>query len=57
MAESKTLTGCRSCGCTDLETVLDLGTTPLGSARFSFGPFNTTADVDEAVTAMRDIAK
>jgi selenocysteine lyase/cysteine desulfurase len=34
-----------------------LGTTPLGSARFSFGPFNTQADVDEAVTAMRDIAK
>ena len=29
MAESKTLTGCRSCGCTDLETVLDLGATPL----------------------------
>ena len=29
MAESKTLTGCRSCGCTDLATVLDLGTTPL----------------------------
>ncbi len=34
-----------------------LGTTPLGSARFSFGPFNTEAQVDEAVTAMRDIAK
>jgi len=29
MAESKTLTGCRSCGGTDLEPVLDLGTTAL----------------------------
>jgi len=29
MAESTTLSGCRSCGCAELETVLDLGTTPL----------------------------
>jgi len=34
-----------------------LGTTPHGSVRFSFGPFNTDQDVEEALTAMRDLAR
>jgi cysteine desulfurase family protein len=33
-----------------------LGTAPYGSVRFSFGPFNTQADVDRAVEAMTEIA-
>jgi selenocysteine lyase/cysteine desulfurase len=34
-----------------------LGTTPHGSVRFSFGPFNTDQNVEEALTAMRDLAR
>lgn len=34
-----------------------LGTTPHGSVRFSFGPFNTNEDVDEGLKAMRELAK
>jgi len=33
----------------------DLGTAPRGSVRFSFGPFNTEADVDRAIEAMGKI--
>jgi len=33
-----------------------LGTAPAGSIRFSFGPFNTEADVDVAVAALKDLA-
>jgi len=33
-----------------------LGTSPRGTVRLSIGPFNTTADIDHAVTALRRIA-
>ena len=33
-----------------------LGTAPLGSVRFSFGPFNTAADVDVALAALENLA-
>lgn len=33
-----------------------MGTSPLGSVRFSFGFFNTTAEVDVAVAALEDLA-
>jgi selenocysteine lyase/cysteine desulfurase len=34
-----------------------LGTSPRGSVRFSFGPFNTEEHVDRAVTATCEIAR
>jgi len=34
-----------------------MGTSPLGSVRFSFGIFNTTAEVDVAIAALEDLAK
>jgi len=34
-----------------------LGTSPRGSVRFSFGPFNTEEHVDRAVAAMSEIAR
>ena len=33
-----------------------MGTAPQGSIRISFGPFNTTSDVDVAVAALKDLA-
>jgi cysteine desulfurase/selenocysteine lyase len=33
-----------------------MGTAPEGTVRISFGPFNTTSDVDVAVTALKDFA-
>lgn len=33
-----------------------LGTAPAGAVRFSFGPFNTTADVDAAAAALTAVA-
>ena len=33
-----------------------MGTAPEGSIRISFGPFNTTSDVDMAVAALKDLA-
>jgi len=33
-----------------------LGTAPLGTVRFGFGPFNTPTQVDRAITALRNIA-
>jgi cysteine desulfurase/selenocysteine lyase len=33
-----------------------LGTAPLGTVRFGFGPFNTEWQVDRAITALRAIA-
>jgi len=33
-----------------------MGTAPDGSVRISFGPFNTTTDVDVAVDALKDLA-
>ncbi len=34
-----------------------MGTAPEGSIRISFGPFNTTSDVDVAVAALQDLAR
>ncbi len=34
---------------------LDLGTSPAGGVRFSLGPFNTLADVDSVLHAIREI--
>ena len=33
-----------------------LGTSPAGAVRFSFGPFNTAADVDSAAAALAAVA-
>lgn len=34
-----------------------IGTYPQGAVRFSIGPFNTASDIDQAIEAMRRIAK
>jgi len=33
-----------------------MGTAPAGSVRISFGPFNTSTDVDVGVAALKDLA-